>query len=101
MSAVTKDPKKIKSYREPSAIENPVAFVHYYLRTQGKRKLNRGETLAKLVQMGVNPFTARTQYQRWFKAKQDAAVAKKRSLGRTQSPAQKRSRNGGDPRASL
>lgn len=61
----------------PSTVENPVAFVHEFLRTNARRRLSRNEAVNELKALGVNELTARTQYQRWFKARKEKSAARK------------------------
>jgi len=63
--------------RRKSTVENPCAFTHEYLRKQARRRLSRNEAIKELMELGVNESTARTQYQRWFKARKNKAEARK------------------------
>ena len=47
-----------------STVENPFKVVHSFL--DANPTLKRKDAVARLVEMGVNYYTARTQYQRWF-----------------------------------
>jgi hypothetical protein len=60
-------PAKVFEVYGKSSVLGPVALVHGYLDklvAEGK-PLVRKDALYELSQMGVNRFTARTQYQRW------------------------------------
>jgi hypothetical protein len=50
-----------------STIEKPVEFIHAWL--DENSDVTRKAAVATLVGFGVNYATARTQYQRWFKAR--------------------------------
>lgn len=50
-----------------SVVAKPVNAVHTFLNANSN--LGRKEAIAALVNQGVNYFTARTQYQTWFKGR--------------------------------
>lgn len=50
---------------EKSQVEKPFNLIHSFL--DENPNLTRKEAVAALVEKGVNFYTARTQYQRWFK----------------------------------
>lgn len=50
-----------------SALTSPVAYVHKWLDENGKG-ITRKEALFELAKAGVNVYTARTQYQKWYTA---------------------------------
>jgi len=52
---------------EKSTLKKPVQVVHDFLDLNPD--LGRKESIVRLVAMGVNYSTARTQYQRWFEKK--------------------------------
>lgn len=56
-------PYKLMTYHPTSLIQSPVAEVHKFL--DANPTLGRKASVAKLVEMGINFATARTQYQRW------------------------------------
>lgn len=47
-----------------SSVLNPVKAIHDFL--DANPDLGRKESTKRLIEMGVNYSTARTQYQRWF-----------------------------------
>lgn len=47
-----------------STVDNPLKVVHTFL--DEHPNLKRKDAVSLLVEMGVNFYTARTQYQRWF-----------------------------------
>lgn len=60
---------KAPSYKEmprhaKSQVEKPFVLVHAFL--DANPTLTRKQAVAALVEQGVNFYTARTQYQRWF-----------------------------------
>lgn len=60
---------KIPSYKTmprhvKSTVEKPFNLVHSFL--DANPTLTRKQAVAALVEQGVNFYTARTQYQRWF-----------------------------------
>lgn len=50
-----------------SLVAKPVNRVHAWLNNH--ENLGRKEAIAQLVEQGVNFYTARTQYQTWFKSR--------------------------------
>lgn len=60
--------KKLSSIVRTNLFKNagPVAQVHMV--ADAMRGKSRREVIAKCVEKGINEFTARTQYQRWFAA---------------------------------
>lgn len=63
------------SYKEmtrhaKSQVEKPFNFIHSFLDENPTMK--RKDAVAALVEKGVNFYTARTQYQRWFTNKKEA-----------------------------
>lgn len=58
-------------HRAHSLIESPVAFVHGFL--NANPGMTRKAAVIALTQVhGINYSTARTQFQKWFKAQKDA-----------------------------
>lgn len=54
---------------EKSTIEKPLATIHAFL--DANVGMKRKDAIAVLVEQGINFYTARTQYQRWFTNKKE------------------------------
>lgn len=69
----TKD--KTPSYKQlprlaKSAVEKPLVLIHSYL--DEHPELTRKQAVAALVALGINFYTARTQYQKWYTKRKEA-----------------------------